>query len=230
VPFDRANPPFHALERTRAFEAIIVQIEQAIGSGQLAPGDRLPSERELARTFGVSRSSVREALRVLEMFGVVTARRGSGADSGSTVRAGAETGLARALRLHSALLRIPERDLVDARILLETHAVRAAAERAEPDAVEPLRELLARIAQAGSPEELDRLDAAFHAALGALSGNALLPVLVEALHDSTGAEDWEAARALRVAEHEQVLDAIERGDGDEAAAVLERRLLLSSRP
>ena len=75
-----ADLPFQAVEQRRTFEQILLQIEEAIISGGLKPGDRLPPERDLAQTFGVSRASVREALRVLEMFGVIVARRGTGPD------------------------------------------------------------------------------------------------------------------------------------------------------
>src|SRR6266702_8324352 len=101
---------FQAVEQRRTFEQVLVQVEEAIISGGLQPGDRLPAERELAQTFGVSRASVREALRVLEMFGVMVARRGTGADAGSVVADSAQSGLQSALRLHAGLLRIPTRD------------------------------------------------------------------------------------------------------------------------
>ena len=68
---------FQELDQRRAFEKILGQIEEAIVQGRLQSGDRLPSERELAESFGASRASVREALRVLEAFGVVVARRGT---------------------------------------------------------------------------------------------------------------------------------------------------------
>lgn len=226
--------PFRALQRPRAFEEIIVQIEQAISSGQLGPGDRLPSERELAETFGVSRSSVREALRVLEMFGVVAARRGTGADAGSIVAPSAKTGLVSALRMHSALLRIPKRDLVDIRVLIESYAAGRAAVRAVPDRAGPLRELVERMGATESADEFNRLDTQFHVTLGSLSGNALLPVLMEALRGSMEREmlagyaeldDWEAVRQQLFAEHEQIVEAIDSGDSDAAQKTLEAHIL-----
>ncbi len=217
----RSPAPFQALQRTRAFEEIILQIERAISSGELGPGDRLPSERDLAETFGVSRSSVREALRALEMFGVVVARRGTGADAGSIVASGAETGLVSALRMHSALLRIPTADLVEVRVLLEGHAARAVAEREDPDKTAPLRALVARMHEAHTADDFYDLDTSFHVALGSISGNALLPVLMEALRGSMAREmlagygrlaDWEAVRRQLIDEHEQIVDAIDGGD------------------
>src|SRR5262245_28701150 len=85
---------FQKVERRRAFEDVILQFERAIEEGSLRDGDRLPTERELAATLGVSRASVREALRVLEMYGVLVARPGTGPDSGSILSARNTGGIA----------------------------------------------------------------------------------------------------------------------------------------
>ena len=90
---------FAPVKQRRAFEDIIVQVENAILEGRLRVGDRLPPERELAEIFNVSRASVREALRVLEAFGVLSARRGTGAESGSIVSAQNGSPLSGLLRL-----------------------------------------------------------------------------------------------------------------------------------
>ena len=80
------DSPFKPVPRRRAFEDVIVQVEEAIADGRIGPGDRLPPERELAGQLRVSRASVREALRVLEAFGVADLapgprrRRGLGRD------------------------------------------------------------------------------------------------------------------------------------------------------
>src|SRR5688572_15508990 len=95
---------FQPVPQRRAFEEIFFQIENAILEGRLGVGDRLPPERELAEIFQVSRPSVREALRVLETLGVLSSRRGTGADSGSIVSAGGDNGLGNLLRLHASLL------------------------------------------------------------------------------------------------------------------------------
>lgn len=230
---DRALP-FKALERPRAFEEILIQIERAIASEELAPGDKLPSERELAETFGVSRSSVREALRVLEMFGVVVARRGTGADAGSTVATSAGAGLVSALRMHSALLRIPPPDLVDIRILFEAYAAGRAAELETDEKLTPLRELVAKMEDAPSPEVFHGLDTDFHVTLGALSENVLLPVLMEALRGSmeremlagySRMEDWEPVRRQLIEEHSNIVDEIAAGDPEAAEELLRRHIL-----
>ena len=69
------SPMFEPIKATR-HEAVLVQLGRKILEGELAPGDRLPSEREMMQTFGVSRPTVREALRVAESLGLVTVRHG----------------------------------------------------------------------------------------------------------------------------------------------------------
>src|SRR6266516_6435732 len=71
--------PLTTIKRTQRSEEVRLQIERAIRSGDFAPGDRLPSERELVETFGVSRVSVREAIRSLEALGFVRVYQGRGA-------------------------------------------------------------------------------------------------------------------------------------------------------
>lgn len=226
--------PFRPLSQRRAFEEILQQVEQAIVTGQLEPGDRLPGERELAETFGVSRASVREALRVLEMFGVVIARRGTGADAGSTVASDVSSGLTTMLRLHSALLRISTEDFVDIRIVLECHAARHAAARLDPDSISELRRIIKGMRDAASPDEFHAMDTSFHVELGRASGNALAPLLMEGLRGSMSREmlrgwaaldDWQEEERRVIGEHEQIVDRIEAGDGDGAAAILREHLL-----
>src|SRR4051812_46206283 len=99
-----ADSPFRPVAQRRAFEDVIVQVEEAIAAGRLQAGDRLPPERDLAAQMRVSRASVREALRVLEAFGVIAARRGRGADAGSVVTTSEQNGLAGLLRIYSLLM------------------------------------------------------------------------------------------------------------------------------
>jgi len=72
------EPEFHAVRKGRRYEQVAEQIQRLIASGALRPGDRLPPERELAAKFGVGRSSLRDAIRTLEVMGIVESRQGSG--------------------------------------------------------------------------------------------------------------------------------------------------------
>ncbi len=224
-----ANTTFRSLERRRAFEEIIFQIQEAIIEGRLRPKDRLPPERELAESFGVSRASVREALRALEVFGVVVARRGTGPDAGSIVAEGATEGLTHALRLHAGLLGIPMTDVVQVRAVLEAEAAREAARRQDADGIAALLAIVDRQKSADSFGTYHNLDTEFHVALAHASGNRLLPVFMESLRSAmrrammegfSRLEDWRKVRDKLVVEHLEIVERIRGGDEEGAAAAI----------
>ena len=119
------------IKHRRAFEEVLLQLRQAVVERRLEVGDRLPHERELANLFEVSRQSVREGLRMLEAFGVLTARRGVGPESGWIVSGNGTSGLSVLLDLYTSLQRIPLWDLLEIREALELLSVRSAALRAD---------------------------------------------------------------------------------------------------
>src|SRR4051812_33172455 len=183
------DSPFRPVAQRRAFEDVIVQVEEAIAAGRLSPGDRLPPERELAAQLQVSRASVREAMRVLEAFGVIAPRRGRGADAGSVVTAGGQNGLAGLLRIYSLLNKVPLSDLVDLRVAVESMTAREAARREDASRLAALAAGMEGVTGRG---EFLQLDTEFHVELARASGNALAPLLMEALRE-TIAEKMRAA-------------------------------------
>ncbi|MDA0638314.1 GntR family transcriptional regulator, partial [Nonomuraea sp. MCN248] len=90
-------------KRTRTFEDVLGELERRIAENGLTAGDRLPAERQLAEELGVSRSSVREAMRVLETLGVVTSQVGRGPDAGAVLVSRPGHALTDLLRLHLGL-------------------------------------------------------------------------------------------------------------------------------
>lgn len=220
------NSPFRPVAQRRAFEDVIFQVEEAIADGRLQPGDRLPPERELAQQLAVSRASVREALRVLEAFGVVSARRGRGADAGSVVTSGDHSGLAGVLRISASLLRIPLGDLVEVRVAIEAMTARAAAERGAGD---ELTELARAIAGVTDRDAFLELDTGFHVELARASGNALAPMLMEALREAIARQmraafdevaDWDDTRESIASDHRGIADAIAARDPEAAEAAV----------
>src|SRR3954453_21042046 len=117
---------------TRAWRSVLEHIEADLLDGRLGPGDRLPSERELAATLGVGRSSVREALRVLEVMGLIRTGTGSGPTSGAVIIATPRGGMATLLRLQVAAQGFPRDAVVQALLVLETAVVEALASATEP--------------------------------------------------------------------------------------------------
>ena len=224
------DSPFKPVPRRRAFEDVIVQVEAAIADGRIRPGDRLPPERELAGQLRVSRASVREALRVLEAFGVLVPRQGRGADAGSVVTAGDQNGLAGLLRIYSLLMKVPLSDLVDLRVAVESMTARGAAERRAGDR---LAEMAAAIAAVEDRDRFLELDTGFHVELARASGNALAPLLMEALRETIAERmraafravaDWDATRARLADDHARLAAAISDGDGAEAERLVTRHI------
>jgi len=219
---------FRPIATPRAFEAILHQLKDAIATGALRAGDRLPSERDLAERFRASRASVREALRVLEALGIVGTRRG--ADNGAVLLSEPGNAFTTVLDLLVALRHIPLADVVEFRVMLESNAVRRLAGSGGAASLDTLRVLLDRMADpAVEQAEFHQLDASFHVALVRSAGNRLVN-LVETAADSTlralvtdvalVAADWAAVRPRLIDEHRHIYDAVAAGD----AALAEERI------
>ena len=218
------------VQRLRAHEQVMSQIENRILAGHLKAGDHLPSERDLAALLGVSRPSLRESLRVLEALGIVEIRRG-GVDGGAVLLEGPGAGLVNLLRLQVALGHFTQRDLLDTRLALETWSCAEAARRAEPHDLQELSAMLDAMEDpAIEAGDFNRLDAAFHERIAQSSGNALTAHLMGSLRLSIHRQmveaysrlpDWRAtARGVR-AEHRLLLGAIREGDPDSAATLVQ---------
>ena len=119
-------------DATRAWRIVLERIEPDLLEGRLAPGDRLPGERELAAPLGVGRSSVREALRVLEVMGLIRTGTGSGPTSGAIIIATPRGGMSTLLRLQVAASGFPLDDVVSTRLVLESAVVEALAADCRP--------------------------------------------------------------------------------------------------
>ncbi|MGW2156093.1 FadR/GntR family transcriptional regulator [Nonomuraea sp. NPDC001699] len=207
------------MKRTRAFEDVLAQIERRIAEDGLTVGDRLPGERRLAEQLGVGRSSVREALRVLETLGVVSSQVGRGPDAGAVLTSRPDTALTDLLRLNLGLATLEQREVVDARLMIERwSAAHAAATRAGTSALDAAIEGMDR---AGTAEEFVEHDTAFHCAIADASGNRLIAAIMRSLRDAMRRNAIEAVERLGDpsvlrADHERIRAAIAAGDPDEA--------------
>ena len=226
------NPPKQGFQFTEIQPAsrsaqVREQLQAAIENGQYAPGDRLPSERELGRVLGVSRVSIREAIRSLEAIGLVEVQHGRGSfvTDGSSVRADAAREL---LARH----RDEVFELLRVRGALDALAAGLAAEAAKTEDLARLRsahEGFVHALEGASSAELARLDVAFHTAVGEAAGSHLLADLLRDLHQhlawSRDASFEPRGRARQSArEHEAIVDAIEAGDATRARAAVDRHV------
>ena len=217
---------YHVAMRTH--QLVLSWIENELSGGRLAVGGRLPAERTLAEQLKVSRTSVREAIRILEAMGVVRAGVGSGPDAGTVVISDPTAALGSALRLHVATQHLPVADIVETRVLLESWAVAHAAPNApELDIAE---ELLYRMAPEGlAVNDFLALDVRFHLALADAAGNAVVSAMMGSLRESiqgyaaeltSGLPDWAATVSRLRAEHQAILAAMRNNDGGLAAKLV----------
>ncbi|MFK0004459.1 FadR/GntR family transcriptional regulator [Paenarthrobacter sp. NPDC090522] len=208
----------------RTHELVLGWIEQQLSSGELVLGGRLPGERTMAEQLQVSRTSVREAVRILEAMGVVRAGVGSGKDAGTIVIAEPGSALGSTLRLHVATRHLPVADIVETRVLLESWA----AARAQPGVPElyEAAELLDQMDAAPDVDTFLGLDARFHVALAQAAGNAVVSAMMASLRGAienyaselTGnLPDWNATSGRLRAEHRAILAAVNANDGRKAA-------------
>jgi GntR family transcriptional repressor for pyruvate dehydrogenase complex len=216
-----------AEQPARAWRLVLEHIERDLLDGRLGPGDRLPSERDLATDLGVGRSSVREAFRVLEVMGLIRTATGSGPQSGAIVIATPTGGMSALLRLQVAAQGFPLDDVARTRLVLEDAVVAALAGAPDRDTARA-RELLEAMDAPGlAPSEFLALDAQLHLSLAEASGNTVIAAMMAGLRSSIESyvqagvaviPDWESMAARLRAEHRALVAAIEAGDVDAARA------------
>lgn len=200
----------------------IARIRGLIQSGELAPGGRLPPENQLAAELGISRNSMREAVKALQFARVLDARPGDGTYVTSLAPDLLLAGLGSAVDLlrDDTLL-----EVMEVRAMLEPAATFAAALRITPETLAELDFLLGRMrAAASDAEELVRYDMDFHRTVVAATGNQSLTSILDGLSGRTArARVWRGllsadAAANTLAEHQAIYDALATGDPELARA------------
>jgi GntR family transcriptional repressor for pyruvate dehydrogenase complex len=197
------------------------RIRSLIVSGVLQPGDRLPQENVLAEELGISRNSMREAVRALEQAKVLSVRHGSGTYVTSLEPSLLLQGIALAVELlrDDTLL-----EVIEVRELLEPAATRLATLRMTPERLKPIRAAFERHRVDDPVEDLVRCDMEFHAAIVAAAGNSTLSSILDGLSSRTvrqriwGGIVGESAVQATIDYHARILEAIESGDATVAEA------------
>lgn len=177
-------PQFHPVRTQRAFEAVCDQIRRQIADGTLQPGQQIPGERDLAEQFDISRAGVREALRSLELAGVVEARTGQ--SGGFFIKAGNTDGITQAVRDLVALGQVPLANVTEARIELTCMAIRLACQRATEDdlnAIEADIDHHAELFRQGSGSRNSRSVGEFYRLLARATHNEVIVMLIDALSE-----------------------------------------------
>ena len=214
------------LRATQLYERIADRIAGEIRMGLLKPGERLPSERDLAQRLEVGRSSVREAIASLQVHGVIETRPGAGsfvaADAVERVQVAAGDGVAASP--HDA----SPSALLEARSLLEPRVAALAARHGRPDPyVEELLARMDRAADGADGADWNEGDRLFHRQIAVMTDNPVLVALADHIAAVMDQPLWQRLRdesvavpgraGLHAAEHRMIYEAIVDGDADAAA-------------
>jgi GntR family transcriptional repressor for pyruvate dehydrogenase complex len=196
-------------------DRLSVDLERLILEGDLAPGEKLPAERELAQHLGVSRVSIREALRELENRGLIDRRPGRGT---IVLRPGERARITDDVLGIVAALQPELHDIMELRSIVEPPIARITAERATPRDLAQLRELVEAMELDITKERYAELDRAFHQAIAQYAHNPLLELINEQIAQQIApsrAERFQTRerRAASSAAHRRIYEAIAARDG-----------------
>ena len=219
---------FEPLNKERAFESVVKQIKEALYAGKLKQGDKLPTERELANQFGVSRAAIRGAVLSLEQSGLIKIRKGP--KGGFFIRELDFKSVRESLNDHIQLGQASITDLTEARIIIEPNAAALAAKRATVEDIDKLTESIrtykARVAEGQAPNPADLQ---FHICLAEAAKNPVIVILIRSLMDllyrNIGSYFLAPKPSKSIgSQHSKILEAIKTGDFETARSTMLKHL------
>jgi GntR family transcriptional repressor for pyruvate dehydrogenase complex len=227
------NPQFQPVQPVRAYQRIVEQVEDALARGDLAPGQRLPSERELVAQFEVSRSTVREALRVLESNGVVRSRPGD--PNGPEILPFSQSALRKQMVRLARVDELTLSELIGFRMIMDGAAIQVATRLRTPDHLAEMEETLVAMRAAIDVdfEAFSEADLAFHDVIARVSRNSLIQtcndvvrgVVLTLISDKIAhAPNSRALMLESLQHHSEVVDAIRAGNGHAAARIARQNM------
>jgi GntR family transcriptional repressor for pyruvate dehydrogenase complex len=213
---------FEVVRRNKVYEEVAKQIERLILK-KLKPGDKLPSERELAEMLQVSRSSIRDAIRGLELLGLVEPRQGAGTIVRERSADSVANPFASALKRRQNLVT----ELLDFRKMIEPPLAARAATNASADEISEMEDILERQEKTQGPAIAE--DAEFHYSIALASGNSVvlkvIDTLMDLLRDTREQSLQVEGRAQKsLAGHRRILAAIKRHDAEAAKSAMRRHI------
>ena len=217
---------FETVRKVRRYEQVAEQIRRMISDGELKPGDLLPPERELVEKLGVGRSSIRDAVRTLEVMGILEPRQGHG----TVVRDLSADALVVPLSLVLTRKRELVTELLDVRRMIEPGLAARAAKNATAEEIAHMSAILARHeAKLRRGEEAMDEDSDFHYAIALAARNSVvlrvLDVLMDLLRESRSRSLQVPGRPQRSFDgHRRILRALQKRDAKAAEAAVRRHL------
>lgn len=216
---------FGEVERRTVAQSIVEQVKELVLQGRLNPGQKLPSERELAEQLGVGRSSVREATSAMLAMGIIEIRPGEGA----YVRPDFPQSMLDSVEWSALILNQYPAELFEARVAIETSTARLAASRATDEDKERLHQIVEQMARAATLGEYVDLDIEFHLALAKASQNLVMRDILYGLHNlmrSAMLRVLESVdrRELALEQHRSLCASIGQGAANEAEQIMQTHL------
>lgn len=203
-------------EQSKSYERVLTYLKESLKSGALSLGQPLPPERELAETLGISRNSVREAIRLIEHMGFLVSSQGSG----NFISCNIQKNLQDSFDLLILLQQIDYRQLAELRTGLELQATLLAVDRITDEQADGLTAIVKEMATC-SRDRASHLDKEFHDTIAAISGNELIIQILRALSSTIDRFisdmrrrillNFQTGSQLQYA-HEQIADAFQRRD------------------
>lgn len=216
---------FAVIAKPRMRDQIAEQIRGLIIAERLQPGDRLPTETEMAERFGVSRLTVREATKALEFLGILRSKTGVGLTVGELDW----QKMTHHLGFHASLHQVDADELIDSRVIVETGIIPYVMRRIEqePQILARLQDLVAQLRDATDLQTRVEVDLQFHRTLLEASGLApmiafgeMLQVFFQKFRDSVKKAGWEEA----VASHQRIVDSLKSQKPAKAIAELKQHI------
>jgi|TARA_Y100000310_G_scaffold253669_1_gene260568 GntR family transcriptional repressor for pyruvate dehydrogenase complex len=206
----------------KLYKSIVNQIQRMIRSGELNKGDRLPSERQLAEQFGVSRTAVREAIKSLAEIGLVDIMVGRGTFVANNTR----DRIVASVHLLLDVEKVDKEDLQTARAILETPIARLAAKNRTEENCKKMQKLLDQmIVSKNRPKKFVDADTEFHIELAKASGNTAFVVLIQAIirilrNERTYVRDFKEELDSAITYHREILYSVIQKDEEGAEVAM----------
>lgn len=211
------------IEKSRLVDQVVEIVYDKISSGEIKPGEKLPSETDLSEQMGVGRPTIREAMSRLLGLGLIVR-------SGYNMSVAEDANASIHAKLVPMLLEQWEtRELYEARILIESDLAILASKKATPEDILELRTINERLLKNEQEESYWSLDMQFHEKIAAIAANDVMISISNIINDlfkrfKSEVEELETVKVVTYRDHEMWIDAIENGDEDAVRSIVKRAL------
>ncbi len=220
---------FVPVKSKKVYEHVIEQIQNMVMTGVLQKGDKLPSERDLVEQLGVSRASIREAIRALEMIGLIESRQGEGNFIGGDINSSFFEPLSVMFMLNDG----KSEDVLELRRVIEVEAAALAAGHITEEGKVELNRLMLELKEAKNEDESAKVDKALHYTIAKISGNYLILILLNTIsslmesfiRDARGMIlREESQREMLIEQHQKICDSIIQENPNAAVKAMREHL------